>query len=331
MGWKGNFRTGMAIIRKLEKAEQKRSQAIAKQYKLLQKQEEFNNAQQAVVEYENYLNLITSIHKEANDKVNWEEVINETAPEKPKIANKHEKDAQFKLDNFKPNFLDKLFGSTNKKIEKLKVSVLQAKKEDEKDFDLAMNQYHQDMIDWEKSQNLAKNVLAKDINAYKEAIEYLNPFSELKDVGSGFKVSIEKDYVEVDLMVNGTTVIPDFVLSQLASGKLSKKKITPSRFYELYQDYVCSSVLRIAQEFFSFLPIKFVFVNAVGEVLSTKTGLMEEQAILSVAIPKETLEKINLEKIDPSDSISNFIHNMKFNKTKGFSQVEKINPITFLK
>ena len=43
---------------------------------------------------------------------------------------------------------------------------------------------------------------------------------------------------------------------------------------------------------------------------------------------KENIEAnsivLNLETIDPSDSMRNFVHNMNFSKTKGFSVIEKV-------
>jgi hypothetical protein len=61
-----------------------------------------------------------------------------------------------------------------------------------------------------------------------------------------------------------------------------------------------------------------VIVNAVSDLLKTQTGHMEEKTILSVAIPRDTLGRLNFERVDPSDSLNNFVHRMKFLKTKGF-------------
>ena len=97
-------------------------------------------------------------------------------------------------------------------------------------------------------------------------------------------------------------------------------------FYELYQDYICSCVIRVARESFAVLPVQKALVHAMESVLNTKTGYVEEQPILSVAMPRETLDRLNLETIDPSDSMRNFVHNMDFKKTSGFRVVQKIDP-----
>ena len=95
-------------------------------------------------------------------------------------------------------------------------------------------------------------------------------------------------------------------------------------FFTIYQDYVCGAALRAANELFALLPIDMVFVTAVDDLLNTSTGHKEEQPILSVAIPRGTLDSLNLSNIDPSDAMTNFVHNMIFKKTKGFEAVEKV-------
>jgi hypothetical protein len=60
-----------------------------------------------------------------------------------------------------------------------------------------------------------------------------------------------------------------------------------------------------------------VVVTAEDELLDAATGHVGPQPILSVAISRSTLDRLNFERIDPSDSLANFPHNMDFKKTKG--------------
>jgi hypothetical protein len=88
-------------------------------------------------------------------------------------------------------------------------------------------------------------------------------------------------------------------------------------------------VLRVARELFALLPTEMVVVTATADLLKTSTGHIEAQPILSVAIPRATLESLNTDSLDSSDSMNNFVHNMKFLKTKGFRVVEKIESTAF--
>lgn len=100
--------------------------------------------------------------------------------------------------------------------------------------------------------------------------------------------------------------------------------MTKSNYNELYQDYVCSVVLRIAREIFALVPINEIVITAKDEMLDSKTGYKNLEIILSVFIVRNTIESLNLNNIDPSDSMQNFIHNMNFKKTTGFSSVKQV-------
>jgi hypothetical protein len=128
----------------------------------------------------------------------------------------------------------------------------------------------------------------------------------------------------VDVHVRTVEIIPNFVVSQLASGKLSRKNLSVSKFNELYQDLVCGALLRVAREVFAHLPVTQVVSHALVEQLNPATGQIERQVIVSVSMPRATLEKLNFTALDPSDSMRNFSHTMKFTKTGGFQAVERV-------
>jgi hypothetical protein len=71
-----------------------------------------------------------------------------------------------------------------------------------------------------------------------------------------------------------------------------------------------------------------VIVNAKADLLNKASGQIEGQTILSVAILPQTLERLNFDALDPSDSMTNFIHQMKFSKTIGFSPITSVSVIS---
>lgn len=326
MSWKGNVRTLVAIAGRMERAERRRSNEVARHYKAIQKQEDFKNGQRVVQEYNNYINLVSSIHKETSEEINWHEVLSENEPSKPVLLDKKQKTAEFQLSIYKPSFFDKLFGSQKAKIKKLQSAILIAEQADKTQFENSLKQYENDYKEWTLYQKFAKGVLSSDTETYSKVIEYLDPFSDIKELGSGLNITFEKDFAEVSLFANGVEVIPNFIVTQTATGKVSKKKIAIGKFYELYQDYICGCVLRVARETFSLLPLKNVFINVLSEMVNPVNGQLEKQTILSIAIPKSTLVTLNFESLDPSESMKNFVHNMKFSKTTGFSVVSCISP-----
>jgi hypothetical protein len=267
-----------------------------------------------------------SIHKEASHPVDWSSITASKQPTEPVRSSHHEQEARQRLETYKPGVADKLFKRAEKKHQQLVAAVDEAKQADDDEYRRELSQYQKELKEWETEQSLATRILAGESEAYMAAIDELNPFSEISDLGSSvqFKTS-SNGILDVELNVHGEDVVPKESKSLLQSGKLSVKQMQKGRFYEIYQDYVCSCVLRIANELFSLLPLDAVVVTAVDNMLNSKTGHMEDQPIVSVAIPRATFEALNLDAIDPSDSMQNFVHNMAFKKTKGFSAVERVD------
>jgi len=327
MGWKGTLRSISAAQRRAEREALKRQRELERQQKRLEKMQELERASYEVQVYENYIEILTSIQKDCSDPWNWESIQSMPPPDEPTKTNTNEKLAQSNLDAYKPGFGDRMLKRVDTKRNELAVAVEDGRKKDEQAYQDAFVEYKQAYSDWEAIRELATRILSGDIDAFTDAIRQADPFSEISQLGSAIRFTVNEDFlVEATIHVNGEDVIPNETKTLLKSGKLSVKKTTKTKFYELYQDYVCGAVLRVARELFALLPIEMAIVTAVGELLNTKTGHMEEQPILSVAIPRQTLSKLNFDMLDPSDSLDNFLHRMKFLKTKGFQAIERIQP-----
>lgn len=139
----------------------------------------------------------------------------------------------------------------------------------------------------------------------------------------------ESGVLEAKVAIHGSDVIPTEIKSLLKSGKLSAKAMPIGRFNELHQDYLCSCALRVGRELLAILPDDLVIVTALGNVLNSSTGHMEEQPILSVAFSRLTVDGLNLETIDSSDAMKNFVHNMSFKKDAGLSAVAALDAQRF--
>ena len=155
----------------------------------------------------------------------------------------------------------------------------------------------------------------------------MSDLSEIAELGESLIFTpLSPTRARVRLRASSKEVIPEFTRSLLASGKLSEKKMPVGRGWDLYQDHVCSAAIRVARDTYGLLPLEMVFVEVENDLLDTSTGHLEPSVILSVAIPRTTLDRLNLSTIDPSDALDNFVHRMMFRKTKGFAPVEPIDP-----
>ena len=194
-------------------------------------------------------------------------------------------------------------------------------------------------IDWEAVANgavsgqirelqpFAQSVLAGDIDAYFKVIEQVGPFDDLLEYGSGFEVGTDDPkMMEIEFQVKSDDIIPTQYPDTKASGEIVMKDFSKSAYYELVQDYVSSTMLRVARDTFALLPVQQVIIHAVDKVLNPATGNDEEVTIASVKIKRDAMATLNFERIDPSDCLESFESNVKFKKTAGYSPVDRVLP-----
>ncbi len=229
---------------------------------MLKDQAKLSAQEQARLEveaFENELQLLLSVHKEASSRFDWMVPLSALPPHKPTGSD--------------------------------------------------LEEYERECAELAKMRSLAKRVLAGDPQAYGEALNKLSAFGELSMLGSSIEIHVHHPrLLSCELMVNGRDAIPKEVKSLTAAGKLSVKAMPKARFHEHYQDYVCGCVLRVAREVLALLPLDVVIVTAKVSTLQASTGSDVEVPVLSVAIPRASLERLDFARLDPSDSMENFKH-----------------------
>ncbi|KGX89832.1 hypothetical protein N781_08935 [Pontibacillus halophilus JSM 076056 = DSM 19796] len=281
-----------------------------------QKKQEQAMARDAVARFQEKCEFLISLHKDCTETFNWNHIVR-TPPFTEGEQGPNEKEAEEAVTNYRPTLRDRFFKRKEARHRLLMEAIGPAKEEDDKLYE-----------EWLSIKGLGERVLKGQVDSYAKVIDDLAPFADIEKLGSGFNHSFKDRYQAVfDLYVHSDKVIPSHELSLTKTGKLSSKQMTKTKFYELYQDYVASVVLRVAREMFALLPLQTVTINAKGEQFNSATGFHEENTILSVKIDRQTLEALNFDRIDCSDSMQNFEHRMSFKKTKGFSPVENLEVV----
>lgn len=330
MTWKGTLRSMQASARRAERNSKRRQRELQAQEKEYAKMEAREQAAYEVEVYENHVELLLSVHKECGEDIDWKEFAQRSAPLKPAALNSLENQARNTESNYKPGFIARSLKLENRKRRKLAEAVQAAVITDKQLLDQELREWESQYKDWKEEHELATGILNGDSQSKIDAIKRVDPFVDISHLGTAIAISIgDTGILECTLSVHGDKVIPQEIKSLLQSGKLSVKKMPSSKFNELLQDYVSSCVLRVGRELLSILPDSLVIVTAVDTLLNSATGHLEEQPILSVAISRETLLRLNMHSIDPSDSLKNFVHTMNFKKTTGFMPVSKVSSRDF--
>lgn len=330
MGWKGTVRSLQASARRAERNAHRRQRELEKRQKEFDKMEALEQAAYEVEVYENHIDLLLSMHKECAEPVQWKKILSTPEPRQPLKSGALEQAALHASATYRPNFWARLFKLEHRQREALLGRVGVAAAEDEKLFQAALNEWKTAHDDWAEERDIALRILDGDRQAKLDAIEAFESFEEISHIGSSIQMIVhEGGVLEAKLAIHGSHVIPSEIKSLLKSGKLSTKAMPGGRFNELHQDYVCSCALRVGRELLAILPDELVIVTAMDNVLNSSTGHMEDQPILSVAFSRATVDGLNLEAIDPSDAMKNFVHNMSFKKSGGFSAVQALNAQRF--
>ncbi len=162
--------------------------------------------------------------------------------------------------------------------------------------------YNPDM--WAYYHEKAAAVLDGDIDTYLQVIAEVGPLNDLLDYGGQFQFGTDRaSLMEVEYVVNEETL------------ETQRREKNVIQFYDLVQDFICSTAIRIARDMFALLPVSDVVVHAV----------MGEETVLSARFDRETMNKIKFGYVDPSDVMSRFQHNMDFLPGQGFGEVPRID------
>lgn len=307
MGWRGALRAIEAAERRAQRDAQRRYKELQRRAKEHAKLSALEQARLEVETYENRLEVLLSIHKEQGEEWNWQQVSNTPPPVEPARGNRHEGEVEARRAAYIPGFFDKLFGKAKKQEAAFEVELHIARDRDEREFQAAWTQYQRDHAEWENEKALAASVLAGDHDAYVRVLRELSPFAELSELGSSLNFRIHTaQLMEALVKVSGEQAIPSEIKSLTSSAKVSTKGMPKGRFHEIYQDYVCGCVLRVGRELFALLPIETVIVTALADLFDSRTGRTAEQPILSVAMPRGVMKRLNFNLLDPSDAMENF-------------------------
>jgi hypothetical protein len=316
--------------RRHKDAAQRQRQAMAhykaqyRQQQQAQRAYEQASAAATAASYEEYVQALVSLHQTAIAPIQWHAQATCSPPTAPPFLRHHEAGAVAALQGFKPKFLDRALGKVAARRSALEVEVEQAKARDVAAYEEAKRKHAGAHAEWAGRAAFAKTVLARDVRVYREVLEAFGVHATFEGLGAAVRVdAVQPDLVAYTTMVD-EGVVPKLEIKLTAKAKITEKPLATGKYWVLFQDHICSCALRLARDAFAMLPVDRVIVNIGGATLNSTTGHRELVTMLAAHITRPALERINLDAIDPSDSMTNFQHRMKFKKTKGFDTVEPI-------
>lgn len=271
-----------------------------------------------VAQNENAIELLLSVHKEQSAPIDWQRLRASLPPHRPARRVRHELAAHLRF----ASSLELTDGA-----ERLRV-IEEACALDEKDYAATLAAHDQNVEAWRWLRSVCQRVLSGEIEAYEQVITELSPLREISTLGSASTITVHNAKIAAaELHVNGRDVVPNEVKSLTSTGKLSAKAMPKSRFHELYQDYVCGCVLRVARELFAVLPFETVLVTTCVARADASDGVGLVVPVLSVALAREACAKLDFDRLDPSDTIAMLLHRGDVKASKKSGGFVSITPL----
>jgi hypothetical protein len=269
---------------------------------------------------------IKGLHREGWAPIDWRGIQMSAPAQQPARPQFRENQAAQELGAFRPTIWERLFGSEKRRAV-LEHAIVAARDADESSYREALSVYQAELEHLAWLQHLARGVLAGEGGACQYALDQLGPFQNMPRLGSALNIVITRSWcVEAWLTGNSNAVVPVSTINVTPSGKLSRKDMPNGRYWELYQDHICSAALRVAREVFAVLAVPFALVHVGALFQSAQTGHPDCFPMLSVAIDLANFHSLNLDAIDPSTSMLNFEHRMDFKKSSGFQVIDLLTP-----
>lgn len=313
-----NYRAMVRSHREHERLEAQRQRQDA----ALAKQLEQQRAADEVSQYERYVELLVSLHKECSEPWHWEGVARSSAPVAPVRGDTQERAAAVMRDAYVPGFFERLFGGAKKRQAELEQLVVSARWADDGYYRQAYEAYEREHASWAQLRGVGERIVASDMRAYGEALNVAGAFVELAAFGDRVEiVGARPQELALVCRMEDPEVVPSEEMSLTAKGKLSSKDMAKGRYWALYQDHVCSAAIRVAREVLAVLPVGRVVVNVGAKQINPSNGHQEFAIFLAAQFTHDNLGQINLNHIDPSDAMRNFPHRMRFKKMSGFDPI----------
>lgn len=277
------------------------------------REQQMKDAQYDVELYNAKVAMLTSVHLESSEQIDWHAISTSSPPFDGEENGPNYLTLKDKISTYKPTWRDRFFNRIQARKNEMQSQTEKYKEMDQEIFN-----------DWLSQKEQATQIIAKNYDCWNKIVEAIDPFADIHDLGSTTEYNFDQQgNIYCALHVGDREVVPNYVISLTKTGKLSNRKMAKGKFLQLYQDYVCSCVLRIGREFFSILPTEKVIVHVYD--YSQADDPTDYGCILSVILTREQMSDIDFENIDCSDTIETFTHNMKFLKTKGFRLIEEVN------
>ncbi len=287
--------------------EKKREIWDRKNKKILSKQEAEEKTQKALDLISKYENILKAT-LEVDDRLDWEEIIQNHPYEEPDIEEYKMKLAVYGGLNYLPiikNF-DFVRKASEKKLKEQKIKLEESKKDNK----VKLETYKKKVKKWKTKYEHLKKDYEKHLSSAVE--EYFNLVLERSDYPEGLDLVYELFYQEeekliiVDVELPLPKDIPNIIEYKYIQSRdeIVSKEMKVNDFKKLYKDVIYQILLRTIHEIDESdyaNTVSLIVINGKVEKVNKKTGKEGVIHIASAQVSKEEFKDINLNKVNPGE------------------------------
>lgn len=188
---------------------------------------------------------------------------------------------------------------------------------------------HHDIIDeinWAaqtrpEAKQVYEKMRAGDDGTLMKVIKSQQTLTRIHKLARGLGFSVENGLVHAILALHNRSIVPDFHLKYMPSGKLTEVKMPREKSMKLYRAYASSAALKVASDLFRLVPTGNIVVTAIAPCNVAESEYDEEWPVMSVNLMRKSVMEMEMSKVEPVGALQAFQHAERFHPTQGFGRV----------
>ena len=212
---------------------------------------------QEEIKTQNLQEKITTFHLRQYAQIDWNNMVSEIAPLKPKLEKHYELMLNKKWEQFEFGVFHRLIGIETLARTTLNLFMSEARNLDDQQFQEELQEYQSELQEWENGLKIGMGIQKKDATVYQKALEHLLAFHDITE--TGFQIVMkdcDSTLIFFDVSVPSKTLI---------YSKCFPNTFTPTDLIEeentLFEQCVGSAIVSILIDTFAILPIENVRVD----------------------------------------------------------------------
>lgn len=183
-----------------------------------------------------------------------------------------------------------------------------------------------DKIDWAvqtrpEAKQVYEKMRAGDDGTLMKVIKSQQTLTGIHKLGRGLGFTVENGLIHAILALHNRSIVPDFHLKYMPSGKLTEVKMPREKSLKLYRAYASSAAIKVASDLFRLVPSRHLVVTAIAPCQVADSEYDEEWPVLSVNFLRKDVMDMDMPNVEPVAALRAFQNSERFHPTQGFGRI----------